>query len=137
LFFNFALEYAVRNVQENQEGFELNGTHQLFIYANNVNILGGNINIIKKNTETLLEDSREVLKQTEKTKCMAKSCHQNAGQNHNVLTVHKYFENMANFKHLGITVTNQNYLHEEIKEQVEFRYVCYNSIQNLVLPSPH
>ena len=54
LLFNFALEYAIRRVQANQEALTLNGTHKLLIYADDVIILGGSIHTTRKNTEALV-----------------------------------------------------------------------------------
>jgi hypothetical protein len=46
LHFNFALEYAIRKVRENQVGLKLNGTHQLLVYADDVDLLEDNIDPI-------------------------------------------------------------------------------------------
>jgi hypothetical protein len=88
LLFNFALEYVIREVQESQVGLKLNGTHQLKAYTDDVNLLGDNIDTIKKNTEILIDASKEVglkiyIVKTEcmllsSTECRSKSGHENS-----------------------------------------------------------
>jgi hypothetical protein len=60
LLFNFALEYAIRKVQENQGGLKLNGTLKLLAHADDVNLLRDNIETIKRTKETSTDASKEV-----------------------------------------------------------------------------
>jgi hypothetical protein len=64
-------------------------THQLQVYADDVNLLGDNIETIKRNMETLVDSSKGVVLEVnaEKTKYILMSHHQNSGQNHNMTTV--------------------------------------------------
>jgi hypothetical protein len=75
-----------------------------------VNLLGNNIDTIKKNTETLTDASKDVSQEVnaEKTTYMLLSRHQNAGQNHDIKTANRSFENVAQFKYLVPTERNQN-----------------------------
>jgi len=59
LLVNFALEYAIRRVQVNQDGLKLNGTHQLLVYVDDVNKLGGSVRTIKENAEALILARKE------------------------------------------------------------------------------
>jgi len=60
---------------------KFNGTHQLLVYADDVNISGGSMYVIKKNTEALLVVSKDtgLLVNVDKTKYMVMSRDQNAG----------------------------------------------------------
>jgi preprotein translocase subunit SecD len=131
---DFSSLYAIRKVQENQVGLELNGTHQLFLYVDDANLLDDSINTIKENTESLLEASRYVGLEVnaEKTKYMIMSRHPNSGQNQNIRIADKSFENVTKFKYLGKTLTNQNDIHDEIKSRLKPGYAYYYSVQNLL-----
>ena len=63
LLFNFVLEYAVRKVQETRLGLDINGTHQVLVYADDVNLIGNDIKTIKRNSEVLLNTYKDIAKQ--------------------------------------------------------------------------
>ena len=81
MLFKFSLEYATRRVQIIQDGLKLNGTHQLLVYTDDVNILGGSVHTIKENTEALIVASKETGLEVnaDKTGYMVTSRDQNAG----------------------------------------------------------
>jgi len=140
LLFNFALDYAIGRVQVIQNGLKLNDTQQLLDYTDDVNILEGSLHTIKKNAEALVVASKEIKEigleiNADKTKYMVMSRDQNAGRSHSVKIVNSSFERVEQFKYLGTTLTNQNYIQEEIKSRLKSGNTCCHSVQNLLSSS--
>jgi hypothetical protein len=115
LLFNFAVEYAIIKVQENQVGLKLNGTHQLLVHVGGMNLLGDNRDTINKNAEILIDASKQVGLQANAEKYMLLSFYENAEQIEDIKIANRCFENVEHFKHLRTTVTNQNFIQVDIK----------------------
>ena len=69
------IAFVCRRVHINQDGLKLNGTHQLLVCADDVNILAGSIHTIKENAEALVVASEEIGLEAnaDKTNCMVMS----------------------------------------------------------------
>jgi hypothetical protein len=104
------------------------------VYADDVNLLVDNIDTIKKNTQNLIDASKEAGPEVnaEKTQYMLLSRHQKAEQIRDIKIAKRSFENVAQFKYLGTTVTNQNLIREEIKRRMNSGNACYHSVQDLL-----
>jgi hypothetical protein len=65
---------------------------------------------MKKNSEALIDTSKEVGLEvnTGKTKYMLLSCHQNAGQNHDIKIANGSFKNVAQCSYFGTIITSQD-----------------------------
>jgi hypothetical protein len=112
----------------------LNGTHKLLPYVGDVNTVGENIDTVKKNTEDLLGAGKEVGLEVnpEKTKYMLMSRRQNIAQNPSIKIANRSFEGVVEFKYLGTTLTDQNYMQEEIKSRLNSGNACYHLGQSLL-----
>ena len=60
LLFNFFLEYAIRRVQENGKGLDMNVKDNLLAYGDDVNMLGGNLQTVRENTEIFIKATKDI-----------------------------------------------------------------------------
>jgi uncharacterized 2Fe-2S/4Fe-4S cluster protein (DUF4445 family) len=100
LLFNFALEYAIKRVQVNQDGLKLNGTHQLLA--------------VKGNSEAIEVATKEIGLEvnSDKIKYMVMSQDQKARRGHSVKIDNSSIERVGEVKYLGTTLTDQNSIQE-------------------------
>ena len=105
---------------------KLNGTHQVLVYADHVNILGRSVYTVEKNTETLVVASKEngLEVNASKIKYTVMSRDQDVGRIYNIKIDNISFEKAYEFKYLGIILTNQNSIQEEIKSRMKSVNAC-------------
>ena len=115
---------------------KLNGTHQL-LYADDVKILDEVIYTVKKNTEFSVVASKEIglESNTDRSNYMVIFRVQNARGSHKIKRDNSSIERMGQFKYVETTLTNRNYIREEIKSTLKSGNACYHSVQNLLSSS--
>jgi hypothetical protein len=88
----------------------LNGTHQLLAYVDDVNILGGSVHTVKENVKALVVATKEIGIEVNavKTKYMGMSRDRNAGRDDSVKIDNSLIEKVEEFKYLGTMLTDQN-----------------------------
>ena len=88
------------------------------------------IHTVKKNTEPLVAASKKIGLEVnaEKTEYMVMYWDQNAGRSYNVKTDNSFFEGVEEFKYFGTTLTDKNFIQEEINSRLNSGNICYHSV---------
>jgi hypothetical protein len=120
-----------------QVGLKLNCTHQLLVYADDVNMLVGSICTKKKKHRSFSRCSKEIGLEVnaDKTKNMVMSRDQNGGRSHNIKMDNGSFERVEELKYLETTLMDQNSIQEVIKSSLKSGNACYHSVQDLLSSS--
>jgi hypothetical protein len=109
-------------------------THQVLVYANDVNLID-DVRTIKRKTEVSLIACKEIglAVNTRKTKYMEVGSHRVLMANEYIAIGSNSYEKMKTFKYSGFLLTNRNSIHEEIKYRLQAGNLCYYSVQTCCL----
>jgi hypothetical protein len=90
----------------------------------------GGAHTVRKNAEALVAATKEIGLEVnaDKTKYMVTSRDRNAGRGHGVKIDNSSIERVEEFKYLGVTLTDQNFIQEEIKSRLKLGNVCFHSV---------
>ena len=93
--------------------------------------MGGSVHTVKENAEALVDATKEtgIEVNADKMKYMVMSRDRNAGRGHSVKIDNSYIERVEEFRYLGMTLTDQNSIQEEIKSKLKLGNA---SVQNLL-----
>jgi len=134
LLFNFELEYAILKIQGDKKGLSLNGLKQLFVYADDVDLIGDDIDAVQSNTDALVEACDEIGLQVSKDKTKYMKTSRSTGNEgiKNIRIKDEVIEKVNKFRNLGAYVTSKNEVTEEINSRLVSENACFHSVQKLL-----
>jgi hypothetical protein len=121
---------VIRDMNEKRE-MELVGMNTLLAYADDLVILGLSINEIKTSAEKLFKASQNIglIVNEEKKKYMVMSRQVTSKSN---LKIYGYsFEQVKEFKYLGVNINEKNNMHEETKIRLMMANKSYYAMKEM------
>jgi len=111
----------------------LNGFKQLFVYADDIDLIGDDIDVLQSNTDVLVEACDEIGLEVniDKTKYIITSRNTGIEGNKNI-RIRDEVREVNKFKYLGAYVTSKNEVKEEIKSRLVSGNACFYSVQKLL-----
>jgi hypothetical protein len=109
---SFNPEHVIEKENNTNLGLDMNGTHQVLAYADNVNLLGVDIRTIKGKVEILFIGCNYIglAINTRKTKYMEVGRHQGMMEDEHIKEGSNSYEIMITFNYFG-SLKNQNSIH--------------------------
>lgn len=129
ILFNMALESVVREMSNGDAWSPHRGL--LLAYADDIIITGNTRTEVQMNLKKLMKASKNMglLVNEEKMKCMAIT--RRSEDSSNLKVENKEFEQVKEFKYLGVTLNNKNIMHEEINVRLNAANRCYFAMETI------